>query len=200
MFYSQNGQDKWLFENGFNYNGGSFMEIGAYDGITNSNSKFFEDSLGWKTILIEPNPNVIDKLKKNRPNSEIYHNVVSKENGIEKFIAAVGYCEQLSGINRSYNPEHKARLHSETIAHNGAILFFDMPSITIEDLFATGIPDVLSIDTEGAEQEIISSYSWERGPKIVIVENAYNEKYAEAFYSKYEQAIRIGSDIIFRRK
>ena len=33
--------------------GGTVLETGAFDGVTYSNSKFFEDYLGWTSILIE---------------------------------------------------------------------------------------------------------------------------------------------------
>ena len=46
-FYSQYGQDKFLFENFFKEkNNGFYLDIGAHDGITLSNTYFFE-KLGW---------------------------------------------------------------------------------------------------------------------------------------------------------
>lgn len=64
--YSQAGQDKTVYEilpvkNGF------FVEIGALDGITFSNTLWLERKHGWTGLLIEANPelcNMIDKLKR----------------------------------------------------------------------------------------------------------------------------------------
>ena len=46
---------------------GSMLEIGAFNGITESNSRFFDTCLGWDTLLIEGNPNVFKDLVGNRP-------------------------------------------------------------------------------------------------------------------------------------
>ena len=47
------------FENGF------YIEMGAHDGLINSNTYYFEKNLNWKGILIEPS-NFFDNLNKNR--------------------------------------------------------------------------------------------------------------------------------------
>jgi len=54
------------FQNKFN---GISIEAGAYDGITDNCTKFFEDNYNWKTINIEPLPHIFDILKTNRPKS-----------------------------------------------------------------------------------------------------------------------------------
>jgi hypothetical protein len=41
---------------------GVFVDIGAHDGETDSNSLFFEN-LGWKGFCIEPNPEMFNKLQ-----------------------------------------------------------------------------------------------------------------------------------------
>ena len=51
------------FENGF------FIEVGAHDGIFQSNTLNLEESLGWKGILIEPSLNAYLECIKNRPKS-----------------------------------------------------------------------------------------------------------------------------------
>lgn len=54
------------FQNKFN---GTSIEAGAFDGITESCTKFFEDNYNWKTINIEPQPDIFLNLQKNRPKS-----------------------------------------------------------------------------------------------------------------------------------
>lgn len=70
-FYSQAEQDKWVYEF---YNGkknGYFVEVGAFDGIGDSNTYFLEKSLDWKGISIEANKQIFDKLCKNRNSTNI---------------------------------------------------------------------------------------------------------------------------------
>ena len=43
---------------------GFYIELGANDGISQSITLFFERSMGWKGILIEPDPNLFELCKK----------------------------------------------------------------------------------------------------------------------------------------
>ncbi len=52
-----------------NYENGIFIEVGAYDGIDQSNTKLLEECYGWSGILIEPSPKLFIDLCENRPNS-----------------------------------------------------------------------------------------------------------------------------------
>jgi hypothetical protein len=45
MFYSQQNEDRLLFEKYFKYQNGFFIELGAMDGITYSNTLFYEKVL-----------------------------------------------------------------------------------------------------------------------------------------------------------
>ncbi len=57
MYFSQSGEDEFLNNNYFlNKKDGIYIELGALDGVLYSNTKFFEDNLNWKGILIEPHP------------------------------------------------------------------------------------------------------------------------------------------------
>jgi len=78
-FYGQSSKrrdkipiDKFLYERYFkslNNFKGVCLECGAADGETISSTKFFEETLGWKCINIEPHPDSYAKLILNRPNS-----------------------------------------------------------------------------------------------------------------------------------
>ena len=89
MYYGQNKEDKiindYILEKyGPNYVG-SVLEIGANDGITISNSKFFRD-LGWQGFLIEAAKKPFDKLIKNvTENSKCYNVALGSENCKLKF-------------------------------------------------------------------------------------------------------------------
>ena len=51
--------------NYINFENRYYIEIGANDGLINSNTYYFEKNLNWKGILIEPS-NFFDNLNKNR--------------------------------------------------------------------------------------------------------------------------------------
>lgn len=78
--------DEVIYERYFkNHRNGTSIECGAFDGITESCTKVFEETLGWKTINIEPVPNIFDKLIVNRPQSININCALSNENCIKTF-------------------------------------------------------------------------------------------------------------------
>jgi FkbM family methyltransferase len=82
MFYSQCGEDKFVYERYFkNKREGIFLELGALDGIQYSNTKFFEDELNWSGILIEPLPHLYESLKRNHISAKCYNCAVTETVG-----------------------------------------------------------------------------------------------------------------------
>jgi FkbM family methyltransferase len=54
------------------YENGVFIEVGANDGIQQSNTRRFEEFHGWTGILVEPSEILFSKLRNNRPNSKCF--------------------------------------------------------------------------------------------------------------------------------
>ena len=68
QFDSQGGRDRFVHRHFFaNKCVGSFVELGATNGKTDSNASFFEENLGWRGVCIEPNPELFRQLALNRP-------------------------------------------------------------------------------------------------------------------------------------
>ena len=49
------------------------VEVGVGDGQRYSSSRFFEDALNWRSLLIEASPDLHSQLLVNRPNSTVEH-------------------------------------------------------------------------------------------------------------------------------
>lgn len=71
QFYGQfeTPVDRFIFERYFPDTGimGTFVECGAFDGLTECSCKFFEETMGWSGYNLEPVPWIFDKLAANRP-------------------------------------------------------------------------------------------------------------------------------------
>ena len=78
-FNAYNDLDKKLLKY-INYKNGFYIDCGANDGINQSTTWFYEKTLNWRGILIEPIPQVFEMLKKNRSKGNIFVNaaLVSK--------------------------------------------------------------------------------------------------------------------------
>jgi hypothetical protein len=66
MFYGLNHLDEKLSKI-IDIEGGFFFEAGANDGVRQSNTLYFEESRGWRGILVEPIPNRFLDCVVNRP-------------------------------------------------------------------------------------------------------------------------------------
>lgn len=83
--------DKFIYERYFSNRKvpGFFIECGAFDGQMECSCKFFEETLGWTGLNIEPSPPIFEQLKKNRPNSININAALSNYDGKSVFKQAV---------------------------------------------------------------------------------------------------------------
>lgn len=177
-YCSQCGQDKWIVERLFpGETKGTFVDIGANDGIAYSNTYVLE-KLGWDGLAVEPIPSVYERLVRNRRCTTV-HGCVAPRSGRERFRVVTGYPEMLSGLVGEYDPRHLERIDRELRSHGGEYTDIDVSCYNFNELMdGNGIVhvDYLSIDVEGAEYEILDSIDFDRTHVSVIgVENAYSD-------------------------
>ncbi len=183
QYYSQYRQDQFLNENIFkNKKNGFFIEFGAYDGIKFSNTKFFEETLGWKGICLEPIPEHFSALEKNRPNSICIQGCISDAPGRKIFNQVTSkkfFVEMLSGLKEEYDPIHFERTKRETENSNGSMKTIWVDCFTLNDVlerYNISHIDYLSIDTEGGELNILKSIDFEKfNIDVIEVENNYSD-------------------------
>ena len=72
-YYGKNNLDQQL-EKYLNFSNGFFIEIGAHDGITQSNTFYFEKNKNWRGVLIEPSRHIFLKCKKHRSKKNYFYN------------------------------------------------------------------------------------------------------------------------------
>jgi len=163
---------------------GYFVDIGAYDGVSISNTKFLED-LGWDGMCIEPHPNVFKLLTSNR-NCTCINCAIWNENKKVNFLSLSGYTEMLSGIVESYDMRHYGRIQSELNHFGGSSEILEVDAKKFEDVVSKTEIDFLSIDTEGSELQILEQIDFNKYViKVICVENNFHEsKFNDFFTSK----------------
>ena len=72
-YFGKNNLDQQI-EKFLNFQNGFFVELGAHDGVTQSNTFYFEKNKNWRGILIEPTPHVFKKCEKFRSNKNHFFN------------------------------------------------------------------------------------------------------------------------------
>lgn len=136
---------------------GYFVEFGATNGVNFSNTHMLETMFGWTGILAEPARSWHADLKKNRL-SHVDTRCVWKETGrkIPFKEAAVGELSTLDqfadqGGNSKFRKSGGARYDVETVSLRDLLKTHDAPKCI----------DYLSLDTEGSEFEILSSFDFD---------------------------------------
>jgi FkbM family methyltransferase len=177
-FTSQDGQDQFVFERLNRKRGGVFFEVGAFDGVTFSNTCALERRFGWTGIAVEPSPTACALLRINR-SCIVVNACVAASPGCVRYLHIEGAAAMLSGIVSHYDARHLERIEREMQAGGGERREIDIPCHTIDDLAhdndASRI-DYLSVDTEGGELEILESVDFTRlDVNLITVENNYGD-------------------------
>jgi FkbM family methyltransferase len=209
MYYSQYGQDKWLEENVFQgKRDGLFIDIGASDGVTLSNTFFFEKERNWLGVCFEPHPEAFKKLAQSRINL-CYPWAVWSEDVIKKFTVIDGYSEMLSGLTDAYPPAHQWRIKQEIQQFNQQTREIDVQCKSISKILEAMTKgygkdvDLISIDTEGSELEILKSVDYDvYRIHAIACENNYEDYELRGFMNKkgFGLRARLGVDDLFINK
>ncbi|HQZ64177.1 MAG TPA: FkbM family methyltransferase [Planctomycetaceae bacterium] len=161
-FYSQYGQDAYIWNEILKQqkHKGTFVDIGAYDGVTFSNTAYFEKAVGWSGLLVEPNPDSFSRLIASR-SAECVNCGIGPNEAAMEFLQCTGYGAQLSCFPSFASPEHLARIEHERVQHSFTISRLSVPVRAIGALFCehqiTSI-DVLSVDVEGMELDVLRQF------------------------------------------
>lgn len=164
---SQHREDIYLYKRFFHgLCNGSYIELGALDGVRLSNSHLF-NSLSWTGVLIEANSGDFMKLKVNRPHETLFHEAVCKEEG-EVHIVEDG---ATGGIWEFMTEEFRRRWHRRVdVSKLRTILCSPLQNII--DRSGRSFFDFISLDVEGAELSVLKSVDFEKtGFGVVLVES-----------------------------
>ncbi len=155
---SQLGQDLWVLEQTGYKTGGFFVEFGATDGVLLSNTLLLETEFGWNGICAEPNPAFLRKLRRNRSCTVAPDCIMGQSGQTVEFILA----DEFGGIAKFADSDQHAARRAAFRENDNVVT---LQSISLDDFLkkydAPRTIDYLSIDTEGSEYDILSSFPFE---------------------------------------
>ena len=171
---SQHGEDKVLHERFFKdyASPGVFLEIGALDGVTYSNTFSFEHALGWRGILVEAQPHNGAELRKaNRSRAAVFTSAACAIPDLD----SPGQLRFSTGGGAVATAlDHAAPSFLE---HWGSWLgqgHHNVPCVPLQYFIdATGLWDIdlFSLDVEGGERVVLETVDLARtNVKVVMVE------------------------------
>jgi FkbM family methyltransferase len=145
-----------------NFDNGYFVELGANDGVSQSNSYYFEKYRGWKGVLVEPIPHKYLLCLNNRKKSEVFCNACVSFDYSEKFVEIIysNLCSTAVGLEtdnhniESFHKETKRFLEEDEVNFKFGAIAEKLNNI-LQRANAPKQIDFLSLDVEGAEIEVL---------------------------------------------
>jgi FkbM family methyltransferase len=146
---------------------GVFIEAGANDGVTQSNTKLLQERYGWKGLLVEPSPAAFAQIANNRPHA-IKENCALVSNDYKGNTLTGDFdghlMSSVGGLRRSNSNQVTVPVQTLTSL--------------LERHKLTDV-DFLSLDAEGYELSILKGLDFTRfAPKWMLVE-IYNVSFDE---------------------
>ena len=135
--------------------GGRFVELGALDGLTGSNTYALETCLNWTGLLIEANPESYAKLKDSGRSAAKVHSAVCRRPG---YVNVTRYVSVFAGMPTEM-PAAYTRAWGRRIPQRHSVV--EVPCRSLTSLMQdNGLPsgaEFLSLDVQGAEELVLSA-------------------------------------------
>jgi FkbM family methyltransferase len=168
-------------ERHLDFDGGFFIEVGGWDGLTMSNSLYFEQSRNWRGMLIEPAPNEFLACRANRPDAIVVCRACVPFGYPERFLPMT-YCASMTAARSSSHARNRLEDLDRHLASGVKFLQAEQtvfefaapasPLSAILDEQAITVPiDLLILDVEGFEICVLEGLDFARhAPRFICVE------------------------------
>lgn len=160
--YAQIFQDLFALHMSGGKRGGFFVEVGTGDGILISNTYLLEKVYGWQGIVVEPNPVFHQSLLNNRACAVMTDCVLDVTGRTVSFDCTLE--PEFSGINQELGDRPVSS--SDVAERERPVQTIELTTVSLNDLLtranAPAQIDFLSLDVEGAELTILSTFDFDR--------------------------------------
>jgi FkbM family methyltransferase len=160
-----------------NRRNGFFIEAGGNDGLSQSNTAYFERYLGWRGILIEPIPVLAQRCRVNRPNAIVEQcALVPMDYSAERI--EMQYCNLMSIVRGARGCDAADAAHVDCgrqyLAPNEYVYTINVPAKTLAQVLEqhkVSKIDLLSLDVEGFEEQVLRGLDFGcYFPEYILVE------------------------------
>lgn len=192
--YSQNEEERIILEY-FGSETGTFIDIGANDGVTFSNTRALAER-GWRGVLVEPSPQAFAKLKdlyNGHKGFYTYPYAISDHNGKAMLQESGPLCSAADvGLVSTFHAEEKARFSKSVRYSPIEVKTFRWK--TFLNRLSVKEFDFVSMDCEGDELNILPQMDLTATRMICIEWNGKQdlkteyEKYLDGFNLIYTSA------------
>ena len=162
QFSNEPAIEKQLVQSFFGGKPGFYVDVGANDPVLDSQSQHLE-ALGWTGLLVEPDPDCCELLRKNRTGTVVQMACSSPENA--------GKHLQLKRAGPHSTLEDRPIALGAVVRSQVAVQCETLDVILLTHNAPVGF-DLLSIDIEGHELVALSGFSFDKWrPRLVLIED-----------------------------
>jgi FkbM family methyltransferase len=177
-FHGQWLQDKSIYERYFpNTFNGISIECGSFDGVAESSTLFFEESMNWTCINIEASPPIFELLKQNRLKAFNFNVGLANKDDVLTFKHVVHPHHGFKFGNGSFShkPAHVQELEEAGCAYKEYEVKTTTYAKLIDPLMDAFMPgrsiDLFVLDVEGYEMEALEGMrSTKYLPRVLCIE------------------------------
>jgi FkbM family methyltransferase len=181
---------------------GVFVEAGANDGYTWSNTYYLERCKGWSGVLIEGIPALSRECRRQRPRSQVF-NCALVSPGFDGERVTMTYADLRSLVSGS-----DAAMEEMIRAERQATYEVAVPARTLDDVLreaGVGHVDFMSLDLEGFETPALTGLDLQRhGPDWLLVEvlgGGGRQGVESVIGERYEAVEELTQgDVLYRRR
>ena len=153
-YFSQEKQDEYVDRYFHEATNNVFLEVGAVDGVSLSNTLFLERERNWTGLLIEPNKDFYSKLAMVHRKAYCINTCLSLDNKIGT--ATFRTAGMIGGVEEGYTETMKKRANSEFPSAPSVEVFCIPLGLILTALEMYRI-HFFSLDVEGAELAILNT-------------------------------------------
>jgi hypothetical protein len=179
---SEHDEDKFIYEKFFkkkmlsgdgrtSHRDFVYVELGGFDGLRASNTRFFDVCLGWQGALVEANPMIFPQLKRNRKNAHRMSFAATCPDGdqlsnstqrtVEYFKVKWSNAAQVPGVQSMYHSLPATRR-------------VQVPCGSLTPVLSTLFPQnepihFMSVDVSGAEYLFVENFDFAAVPVEIVL-------------------------------
>ncbi len=183
-------------EHYLNYRNGFFIEVGANDGFSQSNTYYLERLKGWKGILVEGIPELYQQCLLERPKSKVFSCALVSSDFSESYVT-MKYSNLMSLVEGALKSKQAEENHVRegSKIQKGVIPYqIKVPARTLTSILdecEVNEIDFFSLDVEGYELNVLKGLDFNKyRPKYMLIEARFKEEidnYISDLYVEIDQ-------------